>query len=118
MLCMALTLGMGATMVQANASVLAHIACGDHQLPDGGWVCNCEPGEGGCIKHIPDDGQGHGNDLLELHHHHHGESPSGTPAAPTAAITLLAWGQALVSPAHTSILHGIEPSQADQPPKL
>ena len=117
MLCIALTLGMGMTAVQANASVLSHIACGDHQLPDGGWVCNCEPGEVGCIKHIPDNGADHGNDVVEMHHHHHAEAPSGTPALPMEASSPHQLGDARLAPPRTTVLLGIDPSQADQRPK-
>ena len=117
MLCMALTLGMGVTNMQANASVLAHMACGDHQLSDGGWVCNCEPGEAACLKHIPDDGQGNDEGMLEMHHHH-AETPAGNPATPMAAYSPGLWSEGLISPPRLPALHGIAPSQADQPPKI
>lgn len=118
MLSMALTFGMGTTAVQANASVLAHIACGDSELPDGGWVCNCEPGKGGCIKHIPDNGQEHGSDMVEMNHHHHGDTPSSTAALLFGSVEPALAGNASIMPARASILHGIGPSQADQPPKI
>lgn len=119
MLSIALTLGMGTTMVQANASIFAHLACGDTQLPDGGWVCNCEPGDKGCVAGKTHDDGGEGNDLLEMnHHHHHAETPAGALASDTGGVGRSLTYVSSFGPQPTKRLRGIDPSQADQPPKI
>ena len=116
LLCIGLVLSIGASSYQANASIIAHIACGDTELADGGWVCNCTPGENGCVKHIAEDeNQG---DLVDLNHHHHAEVPSGMVAEPHTAVAMLSWMDATPLAEQTAVLHGIDPSQADQPPKI
>lgn len=118
LLCVALTLGMGAITVQAQTSILAHIACDDTQLPDGGWTSRCESGNENGIAGKSHGDAAEGNDLLDIDHHHHAEVPSGTLAArhDPAAPNLLA--PVSFGPEPAAELLGIDPSLADQPPKI
>lgn len=119
LLSIALTLGMGATTAQANVAVFAHMACGDTQLPDGGWVCNCEPGDKDCVAGKVHDDGGEGNDLLEMnHHHHYSETPSGTVAFDAESAGPGVTYVSSFGPASVARMQGIDPSQADQPPKI
>jgi len=120
LLSIALTLGMGTTTAQANASIFAHIACGDTQLPDGGWVCNCEPGDKDCVAgKTHGDGGDDQSDLLEMNHHHHsGETLSGTLASVTHCEAPRLSFVSSFRPEPAARLSGIDPSQADQPPKI
>jgi hypothetical protein len=56
--------------------------------------------------------------MVEMNHHHHGETPFSTPHTPLVALSLHRWGDASVSPTLSRALHGVDPSQADQPPKI
>ena len=109
---------MGAAVIQANASVLAHIACGDSELADGGWECNCDPDQGNCLKHNAHDDDSQGGDMLELHHHHHAEGPSSPLIASTGDISHTLSATRLTAPAKAKTLQGIDPSLTDQPPKI